>query len=71
MPSAVASARAVLIASGEKSMPVTLAPSRAQERVSMPKWHWRWRSALPLTSPTSSLSMGKRLERPALKEATS
>ena len=32
---------AAVMASGAKSMPVTVAPSRAHESVSIPKWHWR------------------------------
>ena len=52
MPSSAVSERASSIAAGEKSAPVTVAPSRAHDRVSIPKWHWRWSSDRPATSPT-------------------
>ena len=49
---------------GEKSRPVTVAPRRAHERVSVPMWHWRWMRDLPSTGPTSSISHGPSLHSP-------
>ncbi len=46
-PSSSASERAAATAAGDRSTPVTRAPSRAHESVSMPKWHWRWSSERP------------------------
>ena len=43
-------------AAGEKSMPTTSAPRRAQDRVSMPKWHCRCSRRLPETSPSARRS---------------
>ena len=51
-------------ASGEKS---TSAPRRAP----CPKWHWRWRSDLPATSPSSSGSSGSSEPFPARKPSAS
>ncbi len=56
IPTSAASPRAATIASSLKSTPVTVAPSRAHDSVSSPKWHWRWSSVLPSTLPTSSRS---------------
>ncbi len=66
-----ASARASSIDLSEKSAPVTVAPKRAHDSVSMPKWHCRWRSLLPETSPTSSISKGFTVHRPRLNPSTS
>jgi len=46
-PAPAASPRAASIAAGEKSMPVTAAPSLAQDSVSSPIWHCRWASRNP------------------------
>ena len=54
----------------ERSSPVTLAPSRAQLSVSWPKWHCRWRSERPRTSPTCSSSMERSELAPALKASS-
>lgn len=35
----------------EKSRPVTRAPARASERVSVPMWHCRWMTSSPATEP--------------------
>ena len=40
----------------DRSVPVTVAPSRAQEMVSVPMWHCRWSRLFPVTSPSFSLS---------------
>ena len=55
----------------EKSTPVAFAPSRDHDIVSIPKWHCRWGSVLPDTSPTSRRSMSLRFMRPFLKPSTS
>ena len=39
-----------------KSAPVTRAPRRAHDSVSIPKWHWRWSRSSPSTEPISSRS---------------
>src|SRR5438477_13198066 len=59
------------MALSEKSTPVTIAPRLAQERESRPKWHCRCKSDLPATSPSSSSSIGRSVDFPALKLATS
>ena len=60
MPMSAAISRARRMAAGEKSAPVTRAPSRAHDRVSMPKWHWRWSSVRPRTSPTAAISSSRQ-----------
>ena len=60
--------RARLIAASEKSTPVASAPNRAQDMVSIPKWHWRWSRLLPDTGPISSRSISLRVY-PARLEA--
>src|SRR5438876_568030 len=57
-PHSSARARAASSAGSEKSTPVTIAPSRAQDSVSRPKWHWMCRRPLPFTSVSSSRSTG-------------
>ena len=52
-------------------MPVALAPSLAHDMVSRPKWHWRWRSVFPDTSPISRSSMSFSVDIPDLKLSTS
>ena len=56
---------------GEKSSPVTRAPSRAHDSVSRPKWHWRCTRSRPSTGPSSSISKRRRPLRPALNPSTS
>ncbi len=55
-PRSTARVDASSTAAGDRSAPVTRAPSRANESVSMPKWHWRCRSERPATSPIISSS---------------
>ena len=71
MPNSAFNPRAISIAFPEKSTPVALAPSRAHDIVSMPKWHCRCSNDLPDTSPSASSSIELREMRPALKPATS
>ena len=58
-PSSTASRPARSIAAGLKSAPVTRAPSRAHDSVSIPKWHWRWSRLWSTTGPMSSSSYGR------------
>ena len=61
MPRSAASSRASpMEALREKSTPVTRAPSRAQDSVSRPKWHWRWSRLLSLTSPIAAMHTAGR-----------
>ena len=62
--------RASAIALSEKSTPVMLAPIRAHDIVSSPKWHCMCNSDLPRTSPTSRNSIGLRTFSPALNSAS-
>ena len=62
--------RARSIAAPEKSTPVARAPSRAQDIVSMPKWHCKCSRDLPATGPISSRSIRLMVIRPALKLST-
>ena len=75
MPASAASPRARSTATGEKSRPVALAPRRANDSVSSPKWHCRCSTSSPSTSPTeartSSSSRSVSEEPPAKKPATS
>ena len=68
---AVSEATAAAMADGEKSRPVTVAPRRAHDRVSRPKWHCRCTSEQPSTGPSSSGSNVLRVSRPARKPSTS
>ena len=46
---------------GEKSSPVTFAPSRAIEMVSVPMWHCRWARRTPRTLPISATAKATSL----------
>ena len=62
--------RASAIERSDISTPVTMAPSRAHESVSNPKWHCRWSKDLPSTFVSSARSIGRRELAPALNSAT-
>ena len=52
---ALRAARELLLPDGRLVFDV-FAPSRAHDSVSSPKWHCRWRSVLPVTSPRVAIS---------------
>ena len=62
--------RASLMASSDRSTPVAMAPRLAHDKVSIPKWHWRCKSVLFVTSPNAFNSGGFREQAPCLNSGT-
>src|SRR6185369_12848044 len=61
--------RAIEIATSEMSTPVTLAPSKAQDRAWSPQEQASWSTRRPDTSPAAAISSASRAEPPEVKNA--